>query len=168
MEEGRGKISCLCLLNLGRLHTQAQSHTCAQKEIGLELELLLLHFLTLRILQLTPFGCKSWGFVIYNQFSALVSSALACPFLQFVPCPEGPHRIPLLYRPCLSPFLLPHSFSLSASSPSLSSCTTEARRVCPSCASSGSCLPWYIMRERGSTAQHAHRALTTFAQVFHT
>lgn len=77
------------------------------QEIGLESELLLLHFPTLRIRQLTLFGCESWGFVIYNQFSALVSSALACPFflflLPFVSCPEGPHSIPLSVLSVQSP-----------------------------------------------------------------
>lgn len=51
---------------------------------------------------------------------------------------------------------------LSASVPVfLSPCTAEACVVCPSCASSGNCLPWYIIREPpGGTAPHAHGALT--------
>lgn len=108
-------------------YTNTAAHMCAEyiQEIGLESELLLLHFPTLRIRQLTLFGCKSWGFVIYNQFSALVSSALACPFLQFVSCPEGPHSIPLLCRSILSPLLL----SVSASSPSLSSLFPSLRAL---------------------------------------
>lgn len=58
---------------------------CAEyiQEIGLESEPLLLHFLTLGIQQLTLFVCESWGFVIYNQFSALVSSVL---FFFFAVC----------------------------------------------------------------------------------
>lgn len=87
---------------------------CAEYIQETGLELLLLHFPTLRIRQLALFGCKSWGFVIYNQFSALVSSALACPFLQFVSCPEGPCSIPLLYQSSLSPLLLPLSASASS------------------------------------------------------
>lgn len=105
---------------------------------------MLLHFPTLRIWQIALFGCKSRGFVIYNEFSALVSSALACPFLQLVSCPEGLHSIPPLCRPkSLSPFFLLRLPPLHPSSPR----TAETSQVCSSCASSGSCLPWYIMRE---------------------
>lgn len=141
---------------------------CAEyiQEIGLESEPLLLHFPTLRIRQLTLFGSKSRGFVIYNQFSALVSSCTRLSFLQFVSCPKGPRSIPPLYRSSHSPLLLPLSLSLSIA---LSPCTAEAHQVCPSCASNGSCLPWYIITEpREHRPTRFRRALTTFAQVFRT
>lgn len=98
---------------------------------------MLLHSPTLRIWQIALFGCKSRGFVIDSEFSALVSSALACPFLQLVSCPEGPRS------QSLSPFFLLRLPPLHPSSPR----TAETSQVCSSCASSGSCLPWYIMRE---------------------
>lgn len=120
----------------------------------MESELLLLHLLTLRTQQLTLFGCKSWGFVIYNQFSALVSPALTCPF--FAVCtlprrrskhssvasvqslsPSPPFSVSLCLRPP------PHP---SLHLPLYMHCRGP-RQVCPSCASSGNCLPWYIMRE---------------------
>lgn len=132
------------------------------EEIGLESELLLLHFPTLRIQQLTLLGCKSWGFVIYNQFSALVSSVLACAFCSLYPAPKALAAFLCCVGPVTLPFFfLPPSLSLflSASSPSLSPCTAEARQVCPSCASSRSCLPWYIIREpreHRPTRSHNH------------
>lgn len=116
------------------------------QEIELGSELLWLHFTILGIEQVTLFGCKSWGFVIYNQFYALVSPGLTFPFLQFVSCPKGPRSIPLLYQSSHSP---------SSANLALSDCLLpiplhmhcRGCQVCPSCASSGNCLQWYIISE---------------------
>lgn len=139
-------------------HTQTHMSADYVQEIGLESELLLLHFPTLRIGQLTLFGCKSWGFVIYNQFSALVSSALACPFFFAVcilPWRPSQHSSVCTIRPVSLFLRLP---------PLLSPCTAEARQVCPSCASSGSCLPWYIIRE---PREHRPNTLAELQQLSH-
>lgn len=116
------------------------------QEIELGSELLWLHFTILGIEQVTLFGCKSLGFVIYNQFYALVSPELTFPFLQFVSCPKGPRSIPLLYQSSHSP---------SSANLALSDCLLpiplhmhcRGCQVCPSCASSGNCLQWYIISE---------------------
>lgn len=68
-------------------------------------------FPNLRIQQLTVFGCKSWGFVIYNQFSACFLCT-RLPFVQFVSCPEGPHRIPVVLVQSLPASPLPLSLCL--------------------------------------------------------
>lgn len=127
---------------------------CAEyiQEIGLESEPLLLHFLTLGIQQLTLFVCESWGFVIYNQFSALVSSVLFF-FCSLYPALKALTAFLCCIGPLTLPFYAFRFLSVSTSStPSLSpspfsTYTAEACQVCPSCASSGSCLPWYIIRE---------------------
>lgn len=118
--EGRGKISCPCLLNFsrgGRIHgcSRAHMHVESIEEIGLEPQLLLLHFPTLRTRRLTLFGCKRRGFVIYNQFSALVSPTLTCPFCSFYPAPKA---LTAFLRCTRSP--LPLSLSFLPLSPSSS------------------------------------------------
>lgn len=132
------------------------------QERGLESELLLLHFPTLRIQQLTLFGCMSLEFVIYNQFLCCFP-CIHLSILQFVCCPEGPHSICLLYQasnnspsPPLPMYLPPPPLLFSHPR-----CTAEVHQVCPSCASSRSCLPFYIIRPRSSTPW----ALTTIAQM---
>lgn len=143
-------------------YTNTVTHMCAEHIQETGLELLLLHFPSLRIRQLALFGCKSWGFVISNQFSALVSSALACPFLQFASCPEGPRSIPLFYQSGFSPSSAPVCVSLLPI-PLYMHC-----RVCPSCASSGGCLPWYIIREpREHRPTRSHSSHNLCTSVLH-
>lgn len=132
----------------------------------MESELLLLLFPTLRIQQLTLFGCKSWGFVIYNQFSALVSSALACPFFcSLYPTPKALTAFLCYIGPVPLPF---SSLCLPPPHPSLHLplYTAEARQVWPSCASSGSCLPWYIIREpRERRPTRSHNLCTSVSHM---
>lgn len=134
------------------------------QEIGLESELLLLHFPTLRIRQLTLFGCESWGFVIYNQFSALVSSALACPFFFFFFCSLYPALKALTAFLCLF-YRSSLPLSTSASSPLSMHCRGPSS--VPQL-----CKQWELFTmvhhqgAPGAPPQHPRRALTTFAQVF--
>jgi len=75
----------VCLLNLGGGGLNTQTHVRTQH--GREMESEPLHV-----------GRKSRGFVVYNRFSALVSSARSLVLfffgVQFVSCPEGPRIIP--------------------------------------------------------------------------
>lgn len=83
--------------------------------------------------------------------SFIISFLLSLPlnwlvlFLQFVSCPEGPRSIPLLCRSILSSFLSQPTLSMSGSSSPFTRPTAQAHLACPSCASSGSCLPRCII-----------------------
>lgn len=82
-EEGRGKISCLCLLNLGKGHIHKKYSRTHAHWIHTGDWIGAVAFSRPQdTAAITLFGCKSWGFVIYNQFSALVSPCthLSCLF----------------------------------------------------------------------------------------
>lgn len=107
----------------------------------------MLHFLPLRIQQPTLSGCKSWRFVIYNQFSACPSSFFC---LQFRFCPKGPCSIPSFHWFNHSLLTLDPTFSISLlSSPRSISWSTlnDPIKCFLSCAGSGNCVQWNIIRE---------------------
>lgn len=102
--------------------------------------------------------------------------ALACPFLQFVSCPEGPHSIPLLYSSSHSPLLVPPalplslSLSVSASSPSLSPSPSlhalqRPIKCAPAVQAMGAVYHGTSSGSPRSTAQHAHNLCTSVLHV---
>lgn len=138
-----------------------------------ESELLLLHFPTLRIQQLTLFGFESWGFVIYNQFSALVSPAFACPFCSLYPALKALAAFLCFIGPVTFPFSsLSLSLCLPPPHPSLHLSLLYALQRPIKCALAvqavGAVYHGTSSGSPRSTAQHARRALTTVAQVFNT
>lgn len=172
---GQNFLSLSVWISGGRVHTHAHIYTCAEyiHEIGLESELLLLHFPTLRIQQLTLFGCESWGFVIYNQFSALVSPAFTCAFCSLHPALKALAAFLCFIGPVTFPPISSLSLFLcaSASSPSLSPspCVHALQRsikCAPAVQAVGAVYHGTSSGSPGSTAQHAQRALTSVAQVF--
>lgn len=106
--------------------------------------------------------CKRWGFFIQNEFSALVSPALACPFFVFCSVYPAPKALAaFLY--CVVPA------SLRASSPSPLLMCYRAPSSVPQL-----CKQWELFTVAhhrgapGASPHHAHKAFATFAQVFHT
>lgn len=83
MEGGQRREEKKCPVSIEFGEATCKKATRAQAcSINSESGLMLLNLSTLKMKQLTPFGSKSWAFVIYNKFSAVFLSPLNAVFIQ--------------------------------------------------------------------------------------